>query len=93
MSIQQVIEWRSKALYNKFWDELVDNPQWLRHILQNNPELFALLIDSLKNDTDSFTDLVQRLRTLARQEAQERATNQVNAGLNTEQIAETLKYQ
>lgn len=91
MSVETVIKWRARALYNKFWQMLPDNPQWLRQILQDNPEVFVLLVRSLQGDRTAMSDLVQRVQTIAREEAQARATTQVTAGLTTEQIQDTIE--
>ena len=89
-----VVEWRARALYNKFWKELPSNPQWMRQIIQDNPDIFTLLVRGLQGDQESLIQAQQQIRAIAQDEANTRAQQQVAGGSFTiERIKDTLDYQ
>ena len=94
MSVEDVIEWRARALFKKFWEQLPNNPNWIRTLFQQNPELMTLLIQAIIGDTGKFEDLRQRFRSIAQEEVKVVATNQVGEGsFDIERISDTLRNQ
>ena len=96
MSKQEVIDWRARALFKKFWGSLEDNPNWVKQLFQSNPELMALLIQAIINNNGAgkFEDLRQRFRAIAFEEVKALAESQVNEGsFDIERISDTLRNQ
>ena len=92
--MDEVTKWRARALYNKFWKELPNNPQWMRQIIQDNPGIFALLVKGLQGDRESLIQAQQMIRAIAQDEANTRAQQQVAEGSFTiDRIKDTLDYQ
>jgi hypothetical protein len=94
MSREVVIEVRARAIFNKFWAQLSQNPDWLRSLFQNNPELVDQLIQSLlsPNGAAGFQQLRSAIEEIGRQEARTRATTQVDSPPFTlEWVQETLE--
>lgn len=96
MSRELVIKARTQALFNKFWDTVAQDPQWLRDTLQDNPEILERLLKSFvsNNPSGQFAQVASSVRQVALEQARERATEQVDAlppaFLNW--VQETLEY-
>jgi len=96
MSRELVIEARTRALFNKFWTTVAQDPQWLRETLQDSPEILERLLRafSADNPTGQFSQIVSAVKQVALEQAREKATEQVDAlppaFLNW--VQETLEY-
>jgi len=96
MSRELVIKARTQALFNKFWDTVAQDPQWLRNTLQDNPEILERLLRAFAadNPTGQFSQIVSAVKQVALAQAQATATEQVDALppaiLNW--VQETLEY-
>lgn len=96
MSREHVIDARARAIFNKFWAQLPQNPEWLRSLFQSNPALVDQLIRALLNNQGAagFQRLRSAIEEVARQEARIRATTQVDSPpFSLEWVQETLEYQ
>ena len=96
MSKQDVIDWRARALFRKFWERLSDNPDWVKRLFQSHPELMTLLIQAIINNNGAgkFEDLRQRFRAIAMDEVKALAATQVDEGsFDIERISDTLRNQ
>lgn len=96
MSKEIVIEARTRALFNKFWKTVSQDPQWLRDVLRDNPEILESLLKAFSSDnpTGRFSQIVSEVRQIALEQAREKATVQVDALPPDilEWVQETLKY-
>ena len=96
MSRELVIDARTLALFNKFWVTVTQDPQWLRDVFRDNPDVFDRLLKAFNapNPAGEFTQVVSAVRNVALEQARDRATAQVDAlppdFLNW--VQETLKY-
>lgn len=91
MSTEHVIQWRANALYNKALLLLPQNPQWVKQLFQNNPELIGILIECVAGNT-SWEVLKDRIQGFIREEAIVKATDEVATGSMTiEKIQDTLE--
>lgn len=97
MSRETVIEARTLALFNKFWAVVTQDPQWLRDVFQDNPEILESLLKafSSNNPAGEFQKVVSAVKQVAVSQAKEKATVQVDAlsPAVLEWVQETLEYQ
>lgn len=97
MSRELVIEARTRALFNKFWAEVAQDPQWLKDVFRDHPGILTRLLAAFSSDNPAgqFSQIVSAVKQVALVQAREQATAQVDALppaiLNW--VQETLEYQ
>lgn len=91
MADELVTRWRANALYNKAWRKLPNNPQWLKLLFQDHPDLLDLLVNCVVGRS-GWDVLVDRIKEYMRQETLEMAQTEVATGsLTVAKIQDTLE--